>query len=129
MYPNEYRYSKSHEWILEDGDTATIGITNYAQEQLGDIVFLELPEENKQIEKDEVFGTVESVKAVSELYAPLSGEVIEVNQSAVERPELLNEDPHKEGWLIKVRFSEPKDAVEYLTAEEYQKFTEEEAGS
>ncbi len=100
MYPTNLRYSKEHEWILVEGETATIGITEFAQNELGDIVYVELPEVGKQIKGGEVFGTVESVKAVSELHAPVSGEVVEVNSPLVDAPEKINEDPHGEAWLV-----------------------------
>ena len=100
-FPGDLRYTEDHEWTLSEGEGIKIGISDYAQEQLGDIVFVELPQKGVHFDKGGEFGTVESVKAVSELYAPMSGEVTEVNQNALERPEILNEDPHKGGWLLK----------------------------
>jgi glycine cleavage system H protein len=102
-YPKEYRYSKDHEWILVLGDSGTIGITDYAQKQLGDVVFLELPEVGRRLNAGEVFGTVESVKAVSELFSPVAGEVVEVHSALADKPETVNTDPHGEAWMIKVK--------------------------
>ena len=104
MYPSELKYTKDHEWIRVDGDEARVGITDYAQKQLGDVVFLELPEVGRVLEKGEVFGTIESVKAVSELFSPVSGEVTEVNRSLVDRPETVNKDPH-EAWMIAIKLT------------------------
>ena len=106
-FPEGLKYSKEHEWVLVEGTSATIGITEYAQEELGDIVFVELPEVGEKIVKDDPFGAVESVKAVSDIYAPVSGEVMETNEILPDNPETINDDPYGDGWLIRVRLSDP----------------------
>lgn len=123
--PNELRYSKTDEWVRVEGDIATIGITDYAQSELGDIVYVELPEVGRVLQTDEMFGTVESVKAVADLYSPVAGEVVETNPAVLQRHELLNEDPYGEGWLIKVQLSNPAEVEGLLTAEQYQAYIEE----
>jgi glycine cleavage system H protein len=123
--PSDLRYSKTDEWVRVEGDIATIGITDYAQSELGDIVYLELPEPGRVLQVDEMFGTVESVKAVADLYAPLAGEVVEANTAATQRAELLNEDPYGEGWLIKVQIADPSQLDNLLTAEQYAAHIEE----
>jgi glycine cleavage system H protein len=123
MYPDAYRYTKEHEWIGPDG---TVGITHYAQEKLGDIVFVELPGVGRKLAAMEAFGTVESVKAVSDLYSPVSGTVREVNTALVEKPELLNQDPHATAWLIKIAIEDPNELDALLTASAYQKVLESE---
>ncbi len=122
--PEDLQYTKSHEWVRTEGDTATIGITDHAQEELGDVVFVELPEEGATIDAGESFGTVESVKAVSDLYTPVGGEVVEVNSSLEDAPEKINDDPYGEGWIVKLRTSEEADL---LSPEEYEKVVEEES--
>jgi glycine cleavage system H protein len=112
--PSEFKYSKSHEWIKIEGDTAVIGITDHAQEELGDIVYVELPTVGRMLSVDDVFGTVESVKAVSELYSPLSGEVVEVNDSLIGSEATINDTPYDAGWLIKVRLKNPDEAEALL---------------
>lgn len=112
--PAEFKYSKSHEWIKIEGDTAVIGITDHAQEELGDIVYLELPNVGRVLSVDDVFGTVESVKAVSELYSPLSGEVVEVNDSLIGSEATINDTPYETGWLIKVRLKDPAELATLL---------------
>ena len=107
MYPSDLRFSKDHEWIRVAGDIGTIGITDYAQKQLGDVVFLELPEVGRRLGKGEVFGTVESVKAVSELFSPVAGEVVEVNSALTEKPEAVNTDPHGAAWMVRVKLDGP----------------------
>jgi glycine cleavage system H protein len=107
MYPRDFRYTKDHEWIKVEGDRGRVGITDYAQKQLGDVVFLELPAVGRALAAGEQFGTVESVKAVSELYSPVAGEVVEVNAALVARPETVNKDPHGEAWMIVVRITDP----------------------
>src|ERR1700675_4350328 len=107
MYPKDYRYTKEHEWIKVAGDTGTIGITDYAQHELGDVVFVELPAVGAKLAVGKLFGTIESVKAVSEIYAPVSGEVIETNAALSNAPELVNSDPHGAAWLIKIKLSSP----------------------
>jgi len=128
MYPEEFHYTKDHEWIRVDGETGTIGITDHAQKELGDIVYVELPKQGDSLRAAEVFGTVESVKAVSEIYSPVSGEVTEVNTRLNEHPELLNSDPHGAAWLIRVRLSDPKEVQKLMSATEYEAYIGE-AGS
>lgn len=118
MYPSDRKYTNDHEWVTFEGETCTVGITDYAQQQLGDVVFVELPEVGKTFTKGEVFGTIESVKAVSELFAPVSGEVIEANAGLSQTPEQVNSDPHA-AWMIKVRPSNPDEAADLLSAEQY----------
>lgn len=122
MYPEQFRYTREHEWVLTEGDSGTIGITDHAQSELGDIVFVELPRVGSRIEQGKTFGSVESVKAVSDLYAPISGEVVEINEGLNERPESLNSDPHGTAWLIKVRMEKPEEAQNLLSASEYQAY-------
>jgi glycine cleavage system H protein len=122
MYPSDRRYSKEHEWISVDGNSATVGITDYAQDQLGDIVFVELPEVDKSIQKGDVIGTIESVKAVSEIYAPVSGTVTEVNTLLDDKPETVNGDPHGVGWYCKVRLADTGELDELMDAAAYQDF-------
>ncbi len=117
--PTDRRYSKEHEWLKVDGDSATIGITDYAQEQLGDVVYVDLPAPGTTVTQFEKMGEVESVKAVSDLFTPASGEVLDVNQAVVEKPELVNSDPHGEGWLIRIRLSDASEADKLLSSEEY----------
>jgi glycine cleavage system H protein len=124
--PNDLKYTKTHEWVRVSGEIATIGITDYAQSELGDIVYLELPEPGRILAQDEIFGTVESVKAVSDLYSPVSGEVIEVNQAIVEATETVNEDPYGSGWMIRVRMSNPAEVDELLRDSDYERMVEEE---
>jgi glycine cleavage system H protein len=121
--PEDLQYTKSHEWVLIEGDTATIGITDHAQDELGDVVFVELPDEGATFDAGESFGTVESVKAVSDLYAPVGGEVVEVNSTLEDAPENINEDPYGEGWIVKLR---TMDEPDLLSPEEYEKVVEEE---
>jgi glycine cleavage system H protein len=127
MYPDDLRYSKDHEWIRVEGDRGRVGITHYAQEQLGDVVFLELPAVGRTLKAGEVFGTVESVKAVSELFSPVAGEVVEVNAELVKKPELVNSDPHEAAWMIVVRLADPKAAGALMDAKGYQAFVESES--
>jgi glycine cleavage system H protein len=122
--PEDLQYAKSHEWVRIEGDTATIGITDHAQDELGDVVFVELPEEGDTFDAGESFGTVESVKAVSDLYAPVGGEVVEVNSALEDAPENINEDPYGEGWIVKLRTT---DEADLLSPEEYEKVVEEES--
>ena len=122
--PEDLQYTKSHEWVRTEGDTATIGITDHAQEELGDVVFVELPEQGAAIEAGDSFGSVESVKAVSDLYSPVGGEVVEVNSSLEDAPEKINDDPYGEGWIVKLRTSEEADL---LSPAEYEKVVEEES--
>jgi glycine cleavage system H protein len=118
-YPDDLRYSKEHEWVRADGGTATIGITSFAADELGDIVFIELPEVGGQLTQFGTFGVVESVKAVSDLYAPVSGSVVEVNEALREAPELLNSDPFGEGWIAKVELGDTSELDALMDAEAY----------
>ncbi|MBN2054452.1 glycine cleavage system protein GcvH [bacterium] len=128
MYPEKYRYTKDHEWIEVTGDIGTIGITHHAQEMLGDIVFIELPEVGAVLKAHESLGTVESVKAVSDIYAPVSGEVVEVHEELNDEPEQVNQDPHDAGWLVKVRLADPGELDKLMDAVAYGAFVAEEAG-
>jgi len=121
-YPKEFRYTKEHEWISAKGDTATIGITDYAQHELGDVVFVELPAAGSKVTAGKTFGTVESVKAVSEIYAPVSGEVIEANAELPNKPETINSDPHGAGWLIKVKLANPAEVNSLMDASAYEAY-------
>jgi len=125
MVPEDLRYTKDHEWVRVEVDEATVGITTYAADQLGDIVFVELPEPGRTLEQFATFGVVESVKAVSDLYAPLSGEVVEANESLTEQPELVNSDPFGAGWMIRVRFADPAQVDALLDAAGYESLTSE----
>lgn len=120
-YPDDLRYHDEHDWVRIEGDTATMGITWYAQDTLGEVVFYEPPEVGAAVQKDGAYAEVESVKAVSDVIAPMSGEVTEVNDVLEDSPEKINEDPYGEGWLIKVRLTSPEEAESLLTAPEYQK--------
>ena len=122
--PEELQYTKSHEWVRNEGDTATIGITDHAQEELGDIVYIELPEHGVTFGAGDSFGTVESVKAVSDLYTPVGGEVVEVNEALEDSPEKINEDPYGEGWMVKLRIS--GEGTGLLSPDEYQQVLEQE---
>ncbi|MCA0362363.1 MAG: glycine cleavage system protein GcvH [Armatimonadetes bacterium] len=117
--PSDLKYTASHEWVRIDGDIATIGITDHAQSELGDIVFVDLPSPGRQVANEESFGTVESVKTVSDLYAPVGGEVLEVNEVLGAQSELVNSDPYESGWLVKIKMSDPADAEKLLSAEGY----------
>ncbi len=121
-YPENLKYTKEHEWVLVEGDQGTIGITDHAQNELGDIVFVDLPKVGTTIAKGKTFGSVESVKAVSDIYAPVSGEVVAINETLSTSPETLNADPHGTAWLIKVKLSQPGEINELLTAADYQKY-------
>src|SRR5579871_5168269 len=116
MYPENFRYTKEHEWVLVEGDTGTVGITDHAQEELGDIVYVDLPKVGAKIEQGKSLGSVESVKAVSDVYSPVSGEVTEVNETLAEKPETLNSDPHGAAWLVKVRLSAPAEVEGLMNA-------------
>ena len=127
-YPADLRYSREHEWVRIDGATATIGITDYAQDQLGDIVYLDLPKAGARVEQFGKLGEIESVKAVSDLYSPVSGEVVEVNQETIDAPELVNQDPHGRGWLVKLALSDAGEVEKLLTAAQYEELTAQEQG-
>src|SRR5579862_1438692 len=130
MYPSDYRYTKEHEWIKVSDGTGTIGITDYAQHELGDVVFVELPAIGTKITAGQLFGTIESVKAVSEIYAPVSGEVIEANPALADAPETVNSDPHGAAWLIKIKLADPAEPSKLMDAAAYQAFiAEKEAGN
>jgi glycine cleavage system H protein len=126
--PEGLRYSKEHEWVLVEGNIATIGITEYAQQELGDIVYVELPEVGEKVVKDDPFGAVESVKAVSDVYAPVSGMVLEVNDSLPDSPETINDDAYGDGWMIRVEMSDVDDLKDLMTAEEYAEYVEQQKG-
>lgn len=126
-YPKDFKYTKEHEWIKADGSTGVVGITNYAQESLGDIVFVDLPKIGAEVTAGKAFGTVESVKAVSDLYAPASGKVLEVNQELTTSPEKINKDAHG-AWIIKITLTKPDELKSLLSASDYEKFVSEEAG-
>ncbi len=121
-YPSQYKYTKEHEWVNVVEDIATIGVTSFAQQQLGEVVFVELPEVGQVVDAGDEVGTIEAVKAVGELYIPLSGEVTETNQVVVEDPALLNDDPHGEGWLVRLRFSDSSELAALMSAEEYEDY-------
>lgn len=124
-YPEELKYTSEHEWVRDNGDgTVTIGITDFAQSELGDIVFVELEPEDSEFDKDEVFGTVEAVKTVSELFAPVAGTITEINEDLEEDPELVNNDPYNQGWMVKFKLSDPADLDGLMSADEYKEIAE-----
>src|SRR5271170_6620999 len=126
MYPEDLHYTKQHEWIQISDDVGVVGITDYAQKQLGDIVYVDLPRVGTKLEQSKGMGSVESVKAVSDIYSPLSGEVIEINNVLATAPEKLNESPHGDGWLVKIRLSAPTEVQALLSAADYEKYVAEE---
>ena len=126
MNLEDRRYTQSHEWVRIDGDVGTIGITDYAQKELGDIVYLELPEVGHVFNAGEEFGTVESVKAVSELFTPVSGEIVEINKGAVTEPGIVNDDPFGDGWMIKLKLSTDEEVQKLLSAEQYEEYVKQE---
>lgn len=128
MYPEDQHYTKQHEWVRASGDVGTVGITDYAQQELGDIVYVDLPRVGTKVERGKVMGSVESVKAVSDIFSPVSGEVIEVNDALATAPEKLNESPHGDGWLVKIRLSASDEIKELLSAADYEKYVAEETG-
>ena len=125
-FQKDIKYTKEHEWARTEGNIITVGITDYAQDSLGDVVYLELPAEGTTVTKDETFGVIESVKAVSDLYSPITGTVIEVNDALVDNPEVINDDPYGDAWILKVEMNAPAELAELLTADEYKKYVEEE---
>jgi len=127
MYPVEFRYTKEHEWLKAEGDTATIGITDYAQSELGDVVFVELPKIGAQLKAGQSFGTVESVKAVSEIFSPVSGEVTAVNAALGNSPEKINQEPHAGGWLIKLKLANQSEVAALMAASAYEAYVSEKA--
>ncbi|HEY2291030.1 MAG TPA: glycine cleavage system protein GcvH [Thermoanaerobaculia bacterium] len=124
MYPRDYLYSREHEWLRVEDDFCVLGITEFAQQELGEVVFVELPEIGQVFDANDELGTIESVKAVAEVFTPVAGEVVEVNDAVVDDPELLNEDPHGEGWLIKIRFSSADDLKIMMKADEYEEYVQ-----
>jgi glycine cleavage system H protein len=127
MYPADLRYTKEHEWVRVDGDRGTVGITEYAQKQLGDVVYVELPDVGRVLKPHDIFGTVESVKAVSELYAPVAGEVTETNAALVQTPEKINTDPYGAAWMIRVKLADPGAVSQLMDAAAYKAFVESES--
>lgn len=121
-YPENFKYTKEHEWVLVEGDTGTVGITDHAQHELGDIVYVDLPKPGSSIEKGKSFGSVESVKAVSDIYSPISGEISEINELLALHPEKLNEDPHGAAWLIKIRMRSGAEANDLMSAQDYENY-------
>jgi glycine cleavage system H protein len=126
MYPEDLHYTKQHEWVRFSEGAGVVGITDYAQKELGDIVYVDLPRVGSALEQGKTMGSVESVKAVSDIYAPVSGEVVEINDALSTAPEKLNESPHSDGWLVKIRLSAPDQISGLLSAEDYQKYVAEE---
>ncbi len=124
-FPEELKYTKEHEWVRVKGNTITVGITDWAQDQLGDIVFVELPEEGEEVEKGDTFGVVESTKSVSDLYLPVSGTVVEVNDPLLDAPETINDDCYGEGWMIRIEMADKSDLDDLMSAEEYEAFLKE----
>ena len=122
MYPENFRYTKEHEWVAAVGDAGTIGITDHAQQELGDIVYVDLPKAGTHIEQGKSLGSVESVKAVSDVYSPVSGDVTEINQTLAEKPETLNSDPHGAAWLVKIKLSAPAELADLMSAAEYEAY-------
>lgn len=127
MYPADYRYTKDHEWIKVDGAVGTIGITDYAQQELGDVVFVEMPKPGAAVTAGQSFGTVESVKAVSEIFSPVSGEVTENNPALADAPEKINSDPHRSAWLVKVKLADPQEVASLMDAAAYEAYIAEKA--
>lgn len=125
MYPSDYRYTKDHEWIHVEGSNGTIGVTEYAQKELGDVVFVELPKVGAKLKAGATFGSVESVKAVSDIYSPVSGEVTEINSALVDTPEAINSDPHGAAWLVKLRLDDAQEAAGLMDAVAYQAYVAE----
>jgi len=124
MYPDDFYYTQDHEWIKMEGETGTVGITDFAQKQLGDVVYVELPKVGTQLEFHQSIGVIESVKAVSDVYSPVAGEVTEVNQELNDSPELVNENPHKKGWIIRIKVKDLADLQKLMSAADYEKFIE-----
>ena len=122
MYPSNLLYSEDHEWVRREGDLCVVGITQFAQDELGEVVFVELPDVGDVFDAHDEIGTIESVKAVAEVFTPVAGEVVDVNESLVEDPAILNEDPHGEGWLVKIRFSSEEDLSGLMGPAEYERF-------
>ena len=127
IYPDDLKYTREHEWLAVRGNVGIVGVTHYAQSELGDIVYVELPSKGAPVVAGEEFGTVESVKAVSEIFAPASGEVLEVNGALAAAPETINKDPYGDGWLVKIKMADAKEADGLMSAADYRKYIEEEA--
>jgi len=127
MYPEDLKYTREHEWVRVVGNKAIVGITDFAQNQLGDVVFVELPEVGERVKQSEPFGTIESVKAVSDLYAPISGEVIKVNDALEEEPELVNKDPYTEGWMIEIEVKNPDELNNLISSKDYEAYIKDQA--
>ena len=123
-FPKDVKYTKDHEWLRVDGNEAYVGITNFAQSELGDIVFIDVDSEGESLEKEEVFGSVEAVKTVSDLFMPINGEVLEFNENLEDNPELINSDPYGDGWIIKISISDLTELDDLLTSESYQKLVD-----
>ncbi len=126
-FPQDLKYTKEHEWVREEGGSVVVGVTDYAQDSLGDVVYVELPQEGAAVTKDEPFGVVESVKAVSDLYSPVSGTVLEVNDSIVDSPEVINDEPYGDAWMLKIELAVPGELDGLLSVEEYKSYIEEES--
>lgn len=124
MYPEDYRYTTEHEWVRVEDDIAVLGVTDFAQKELGDVVFVELPQVGHVYDAGDEIGTIESVKAVAEVFTPIAGEIVEVNEALADDPELINEDPHVDGWLVKVRYSASSDLDSLMDAEAYGEFVQ-----
>jgi glycine cleavage system H protein len=124
MYPDNFFYSKDHEWLKIEGEKGTVGITEFAQKQLGDVVYVELPQRGAQLDFHQSLGVIESVKAVSDIYSPISGEIIEVNEELNESPELVNDDPHGRGWIVRIKIKDESEIEKLMSASEYEKFLE-----
>jgi glycine cleavage system H protein len=122
MYPDNFRYTKEHEWVSVEGDTGTVGITDHAQSELGDIVYVDLPKTGTPIEQGKSLGSVESVKAVSDIYSPVSGEIVETNASLADHPENLNTDPHGSAWLVKIKLTDPSQVQNLMSSADYQTY-------
>lgn len=124
MYPDDYRYTTEHEWVRVEDDIAVLGVTDFAQKELGEVVFVELPQVGHVYDAGDEIGTIESVKAVAEVFTPIAGEIVEVNEALADDPELVNEDPHVDGWLVKIRFSASSDLDSLMDAEAYGEFVQ-----
>ncbi|MBD3415400.1 MAG: glycine cleavage system protein GcvH [Candidatus Aminicenantes bacterium] len=124
MYPDDFHYTKDHEWIQVKGDEATVGITDFAQSQMGDVVYVELPKVGDELDAHQTFGVVESVKAVSDVFSPVAGKVTQVNEGLNDDPEVLNKDPHSKGWIIKLKVKDKSELEELMSASEYEKYLE-----
>jgi glycine cleavage system H protein len=124
MYPDDYFYTKDHEWLKKEGDEARVGITDFAQKQLGDVVYVELPQPGAQLEFHQSLGVIESVKAVSDIYSPISGEVVEINEELNDSPEVVNEDPHGKGWMVRIKIKDQNEFEKLMSLSEYEKFLE-----